>query len=420
VVIRAARTHAVPCPLERPDTLRQLLVSRGVPAAADDEELLLAARAPGHKLAVTVLSAQAAAGQALRPEQSEELAAHRHRIDRYRQAWSVVSSAAPDACVVKGSSVGARYPAGLLRAAGDMDVVCPAPQLWAAALALLQDGWHVGAFTVFPGQASASTVSGGEEILIELNQPSDTEIEEPYGVELRTVEVGTSILHPGQQPAAPLSPVAGNVLALVAERWERPFRTRDVYDLAVLHEHLDAGERASLAAGLTATGLWPEMRELSALLRRSGLRPAPDLPGSQRSARWARAARLARSAVRWSHPVRVLGVLALTTVDSDHGTLADWVARVVHERIGARRLLNLGLPLFAVPLPSVALPSVALPSVALPSAPDLPPASAGLRLVRLGAHLVAVTPVGRFLMVAGSCPESWLAQAAGELPDAGQ
>jgi hypothetical protein len=412
VLTPAVRTHALPCPLERPDTLRQLLVSRGVPAAADDEELLRAARAPDHKLAVTLLSARAVAGQELRPEQSEELAANRHRIDRYRQAWSVVSSAAPDAYVVKGSSIGARYPAGLLRAAGDMDVVCPATQLWLAALALIRDGWHVGAFTIFPGPVSASTVpTSGREILIELNQPSDTEIEEPYGVELRTVEVGTSILHPRQQPTAPLSPVAGNVLALVAERWERPFRTRDVYDLAVLHEHLDAGERASLDAGLAATGLWPEMRELSALLRRSGLRPEPEYPDGRRPARWARAARLARSAVRWSHPVRVLGVLSLTTVDRDRGTLADRVARFVHERIGAERLLELGLPLFAVPLPPASAGAPAPAGVATP---------AGLRLVRLGAHLVAVTPVGRFLMVAGSCPESWLSRAASELSDVGQ
>lgn len=341
------------------------------------------------------------------------MAANQHRIDRYREVWSVVSGTAPDACVVKGSSIAGHYPAGLLRAAGDMDVVCPAAQLWAAARELVNDGWQVSAFSIFPAKAS-----GGEEIIIELSQPSDTEIEEPYAVELRTVEVATSILRPATRLAEPLPPVAGSVLALVAERWERPFRTRDVYDLAVLCDHLDPAERVRLSTALTTTGLWPEMRELSSLLRRSGLRAVPDLPDSRKSAWRARAARLAGSAVRWSHPVRVLGYLSMTTTDTDRGALADRLSRVVHERIGAWRLLKLGLPLFAVPLP----PASAGDSLAVPDRPG-PPAAAStpdaVRLVRLGTHLVALTPVGQFLMTAGSCQETWLTEAASAIGGAG-
>ena len=403
------------------DALRQLLISRGAPAEADDDSLLRIARAPDHKLAVTLLSARAAAGQSLRPHEQAELAANQHRIDRYREVWSVVSGTAPDACVVKGSSIAGHYPAGLLRAAGDMDVVCPAAQLWAAARELVNVGWQVSAFSIFPARTSVSRAHppgagpagnpGTPEIIIELSQPSDTEIEEPYAVELRTVEVATSILRPATRLAKPLPPVAGSVLALVAERWERPFRTRDVYDLAVLCDHLDPAERVRLSTALTATGLWPEMRELSSLLRRSGLRAVPDLPDSRKSAWRARAARLAGSAVRWSHPVRVLGYLSMTTTDTDRGALADWLSRVVHERIGAWWLLKLGLPLFAVPLPS----APAGDSLAVPDRPG-PPAAAStpdaVRLVRLGTHLVALTPVGQFLMTAGSCQETWLTEAA--------
>lgn len=402
-------TQDVSCALGRPEALRQLLISRGAPAEADDESFQRLARSPDHKLAVTLLSAEAAAGRPLRPRESAELAANRHRIGCYRKAWSIVSGAAPDAYVVKGSSIAAHYPPNLLRAAGDMDVICPAAQLWLAARELIKVGWQFSAFTIFPARAPASRPeqvgdAGELEILIELSQPSDTEIEEPYAVELRTVEVATSILRPAERLKEPLPPIAGSVLALVAERWERPFRTRDVYDLAVLCDQLDSAERTRLCAALTATGLWPEMRELASLLRRSGLRPAADLPDSRRSAWRARAARLAGSAVRWSHPVRVLGYLSLTTVDTDRGELADRLARVVHERIGAWRLLRLGVPLFAVPLPL----TPADDSLAA-STPD------AIRLVRLGAHLVALTPVGQFLMTAGSCPETWLAEAANRL-----
>lgn len=411
-------------PLGSPDALRQLLISRGVPAETDDESLLRIACAPDHKLAVTLLSARAVAGQSLRPHEQAELAANRHRIGRYREAWSVVSGAAPDACVVKGSLIAGHYPPGLLRAAGDMDVLCPANQLWPAARELVKAGWQVSAFSIYPGMASASRAHppgagpignpDTPEIVIEFSQPSDTEIEEPYAVELRTVEVATSILRPATRLAEPLPPVAGSVLALVAERWERPFRTRDVYDLAVLSDHLDPAERLRLSTALTTTGLWPEMRELSGLLRRSGLRPVPNLPDSRTSAWRARAARLAGSAVRWSHPVRVLGYLSITTADTDRGALADRLSRVVHERIGAWRLLRLGLPLFAVPLPAApAGDSLATPDRPGPSAAATTPDA--VRLVRLGTHLVALTPVGQFLMTAGSCQETWLTEAAGGL-----
>lgn len=388
------------------DALRQLMISRGAPAA-DDEALLRAARDPRHKLAVTLLSGWQASGRPLSDGQRAELAEHRHRIGRYLDVWPVIAAAAPDAYLVKGSAIAAHYPAGLLRAAGDLDVVCPAAQLWPAARRLIEAGWEFGAFTIVPGRTAPPAVRDGTDdaigghILIELSRPSDTGIDEPYAVELRTADVATSIARPAWRLAAGASfPVAANILALAAERWERPFRTRDIYDLAVLSDRLDAAEAASLRDGLTATGLWPELRELAGLLRRSGLRPAPRLP-DDRAAVWrARAARALRSAVRWSHPVRALGYLSLATVDRDRGALADRLARLVGERIGTRRLLRLGLPLFAVPLP----PGPA-PAGSPRAAPD------ELRLVQRGRHLVAVTPVGRFLMTAGACQEEWLAQA---------
>jgi len=414
-------------PLGSPDALRQLLASRGI-GAADDESLLRIARAPEHKLAVTMLSGWEAAGRSLRPEQRAELSDNRRRIDRYRSTWTVITGAAPGAHLVKGAMIAAHYPPGLLRAAGDMDVICPADQLWRAARALAAQGWQLGAFTIV--RARVGSVSGSDpddavgqpEISIELNQPSDSaDIDEAYGVELRTVDVATSLrMSAWRLSGAPMPPVAASILALAAERWERPFRSRDIYDLAVLCDHLDEAERTSLSAALTITGLWPEMRELSGLLRRSGLRPEPRLPGGRRAAWRARAVRLARMPARWSHPLRILGYLTIATVDTDRGALADRLSRVVHERIGTWRLLRLGLPLFAVPLPAVPPdpgspgdePSAERPSGATAELPDGEREPDQMRLVRRGSHLVALTPIGSFLMVAGSCQESWLEEAA--------
>jgi len=108
-----------------------------------------------------------------------------------------------------------------------------------------------------------------------------------------------------------------------------------------------------------------------------------------------RAARLRRSVALWSHPLRAAGLLVISTVDADRGVLADRMAHAVQRRIGAWRLLRLGLPLFAVPLPSVPRPDVDR-----------------LELERRGRLLIARTPIGAFLLVAGSCPQAWLEEAA--------
>jgi len=401
-------TQSGPGPLS---ALRQLLVSRGVPADASDEALLTASRAARHKLHITVLSAREAAGQQLPPDQQAELAAYRDRLERYREAWSVVRDVAPHAQVVKGWTIGEHYPPGMLRAAGDLDVVCPPGELWRAAAALIGRGWETEALTLFPASAgSAPDVSDWCHVLMEVSRPAGSDyIDEPYGVELRTADVATSLRVPARRLHGPPLPLAAaNVLALAAERWERPFRTRDVYDLAILTGQLDQAGLDALDGALTTTMLWPEMRELAGLLRRSGIGPAPRQPGDSRAAWRARAARLRRSAALWAHPLRAAGLLATSTVDTDRGARADRVAHAVQRRIGAWRLLQLGLPLFAVPLPAGAPP--ARPADA--GAPDTG-APAGLVLERRDPHLIARTPIGSFLMVAGSCPEAWLAEASG-------
>src|SRR6185312_3617705 len=117
---------------------------------------------------------------------------------------------------------------------------------------------------------------------------------------------------------------------------------------------LDRAGLEALDRALTATMLWPQLRELARLLRRSGLAAEPPaLPGGGRAAWRSRAARLRRSVALWSHPLRAAGLLVISTVDADRGALADRMAHAVQRRIGAWRLLRLGLPLFAVPLPSV-------------------------------------------------------------------
>jgi hypothetical protein len=432
-----------------PATLRQLLISRGVPADADDEALLAAARSAKHKLHITVLSARESTGQSLSPEQKAELEAYRQRLERYRAAWTIVAGAAPHAQVVKGWTIGDHYPPGLLRSAGDLDVVCRPDELWAAARALIDRGWELEALTLFPagGRSRPSgDASSWCQIALVVTRPGDCDlIDEPLDVELRTADVATSIRVPAwRHSGASMPPAAANVLALAAERWERPFRTRDIYDLAILADQLDPAGLEALDGALTATMLWPQLRELARLLRHSSLATAPDqrgggratwpylpgggratgpdqrgggraagpdqpgggratwpyLPGGRRAAWRSRSARLRHSTALWLHPLRVAGLAAISTTDADRGAMADRLAQAVQRRIGSWRLLRLGLPLFAVPLPSG-------------SRPETDGLELGLELERRGPHLVARTPIGSFLMVAGSCPQAWLDEASG-------
>jgi len=120
------------------DGLRRLLWARGVPAVATDEELIEASRDEKHKLAMTLLSAFAATGRPLSPEQEEEVGRYRDRIERYRAAWKEVHAVAPDAYRVKGDEIAQYYPEGVLRPSSDLDVVIRDPaQLWTAALRMV-------------------------------------------------------------------------------------------------------------------------------------------------------------------------------------------------------------------------------------------------------------------------------------------
>lgn len=377
------------------DVLRRLLWARGVSTVADDDQLLEASRDPKHKLGVTLLSAFAAAGRTLTADQETELGHHRERIERYRAAWKEVHAAAPGAYRVKGDEIAQYYPEGVLRPSSDLDVVIRDPaQLWAAAQRMVELGWEIGALTVVESRDTEEP-----DILLECQIHGDHEeiFGIYYGVELRTVDIPTSTRQPSFRVPDPQgSPLATNTIALLAERWERRFTSRDRLDLALMVSRYTEADQSAVAAALTATEMWPEWRELSGEIARLGW--LPDLPivraAEQQAARGTRAKRIGHGVKLWGHPVRALAFLAQITVDTDRGRLADSVASFIGNRVGARRVFDLGVPVYGVPLPDPPGPE-----------PDR------LSLVRRGRHLVATTPLGEFLLVTGSCPAEWVEEA---------
>ncbi|MET8097920.1 nucleotidyltransferase family protein [Streptomyces sp. NPDC005236] len=360
--------------------------------SASHEALLRTARDGRHKLAATLLSLWAEDGEPLTGAESAELRLHRERVEHYRLIWSRLRTVSPSAALLKGMTIAGLYPPGVLRAAGDLDVVCPEHEdLWSCARRLTEDGWEPAAFTVSPARpGDAVPLHLGAEFRSPAPEPSP----DPYAVGLFTAEIVTEVRAPAWQLTRPSrSPLAACAVALVAERWERPFRSRDLLDLALLLQHLDGTGVGQLRTDLSRTGLWPEWREAVRAMARLGWRPAVTLPRTRTAAARARLVRAARTTARWSSPVRATALIAQSGVEGEGGRLAELASDLAHRAIGARRLLGAGLPLFGVPL-------------------DDEPADR-LRLDDVGRHLVARTPLGSFLLVSGAARREWLDEAGG-------
>lgn len=370
-------------------TVRSLLVAGGADPGADRDALLAQARSPAHKLAATLLSLWERDGEPLTAQQATELAGHRDRLDRYARTWEAIGKVAPDAYLIKGFTISSLYPDGVARSAGDLDVIChDLADIWAAAAYLFEVGWEVCAFTVTaarPGDGLAYNV------MVELTLPEDDALGQPFAVGLLSAEIGTSTRVPPywlHQPQR--SPLATTMAALVAERWERPFLSRDMLDFMLLARQLGADDIAVLREHLARTLLWPEWQEARRSLARLGWQLPFDLPEAASLARQARIRRLVRDGARLVNPIRSMAFVAQRTVESEGARFAESVSDFFHERIGARHALAAGMPMFGVPVG--------------PPEPDV----AGLRLVQHGHHLVASCPVGVYLLVTGACKRGWL------------
>ncbi|MGC4982041.1 nucleotidyltransferase family protein [Streptomyces sp. DT193] len=358
---------------------------------ASREAVLRTARDGRHKLAATLLSLWAEDGRPLTEAERAELRLHRERVDHYRRIWSRLRTAAPGASLLKGMTIAGLYPPGVLRAAGDLDVVCPGHEdLWNCARHLTANGWDLAAFTVSPARTGDGVPL---HLGAEFRSPAPEPSPDPYAVGLFTAEIVTEVRAPAWQLTRPShSALAACAVALVAERWERPFRSRDLLDLALLLQHLDDTGVRQLRTDLARTGLWPEWREALRAMARLGWRPAVTLPHTRRAAVRARLLRAAHATARWSSPVRAPALIAQAGIEGEGGRIAELASDLAHRGIGARRLLGAGLPLFGVPVDDERTDR--------------------LRLHDVGRHLVARTPLGSFLLVSGAARREWLDEAA--------
>ncbi|MFG1942874.1 hypothetical protein [Nonomuraea sp. NPDC048826] len=327
-------------------------------------EVLYVARRTQPSLVATLLSAWEREGRPLSPTLAHELEQQRGRMAFYRDQWERL----PDRPVsLKGLEFADRYPGGLVRYMNDLDLWVPdRDRLWELTGWLLAEGWSM-------HTASFVRLGGAPQVVVSLRRLPDDPYALPYGIELSTLAyIGDGIVAP-HRAHAPADPVVKNLLALLYERFEQPYRVRDLIDAALLLGGADEATLARCAPAVGAWELWPEYAELARLLRQSPF-AVPDLPGERRAqVRRSRSRRRARVLRGLRRPLR----LAATTLQLRRPGAA------ILDRLSPRAALEAGLVLFALPV-------------------EGGERTDALTLREYGGAMWAHTPVGRFILVHGT------------------
>jgi hypothetical protein len=331
-------------------------------------------------LAATLYSAWQAEGVSLNPALRYDLDAAVARIGYYRSIARDLAARAPGLTAIKGLEVANLYPDGLIRAMNDLDYVAAEHDLWQAVTILAADGWDL-------DTAAFSRSGGALQVMVSLRRPHEDPYQPPYGVEVATYYSSGDLA--GVPPVLSLpehwrAPAIRNTLMLLYERFEQPYRARDLIDVTLLLDSAGAGEVTELHRAVGALRLLPEYAELATLVGRAGLGPLPDPPGGVLARRAARASRMARSAGLLRRPIAgTARHLQRRHVFGDPGRAEGLAWTAAQRLLPAARGVRAGLVGFGLPL-------------------DGPMPGVTAAVVRSKGKLAWVdTPVARFALTVG-------------------
>lgn len=227
----------------------------GVPEHAPPWLLVRAAREKEDSLPQLVLSLLERDGVVLGSGSADELRRARERHETYLHVASAVLSEVP-ARIIKGPSIASRYPAGLVRPVGDLDLVVPDEEvLWRTVKLVLRHHRTAEAHVTLFGHPD-------RHVLVSLTWPADDPVLDP---ELK-VEVCTAALAGDGRavrirPVLPENQALANLLALAEERFQRAFGVKDVVDVLVL-DRAELPSVAEIVDTVEAYQLAPELAEL--------------------------------------------------------------------------------------------------------------------------------------------------------------
>ncbi len=331
--------------------------------------------------AATLFSAWQAEGIALNAALREDVESAASRVGFYRSVAAELTKQVDSLTTIKGLEVAALYPAGLVRYMNDLDFITPSEDdLWRAVGWLTDEGWET-------DTATFSFLEGSLRVMVSLRKQNEDRFRLPYGIELATYyTLGDQGGIPPiiELPARWQVPAVKNSIMLLHERYEQPFRARDLVDAALLHESMGEPERRALREAVAELNLAVEYAELVRLVNQAGLADLAPLPGGRWVTARTRAVRLTRGAGFFAKPVTGTGrhlQRRLMMAKPGRAEKAAWelVQRRLHPATAIRGgLLGFGLPL---------------------GGPRSEVASAVLR--RRGDLAWVDTPAGRFLLTVG-------------------
>jgi hypothetical protein len=202
-----------------------------VPAGTDLAPLAAAAKQEHPTLDRLVYSVAAASGQTLPEEVTRGLDHVRARARTFARLADVARAASPNVQEVKGAVIAKRYPAGLVRPVGDLDLVADGEHdLWRAATAIAELGQLSFADLTFFGRP--------RQTVLTLEWPANDELTEQQliGVDLSTAAFAGDFDRVPPVQRLPADEWAAALLSVAEERFQRPFQTKDLVDVHVLDQ----------------------------------------------------------------------------------------------------------------------------------------------------------------------------------------
>jgi len=192
----------------------------------------------------------------------------REYLERVRRSVAILHaageklSAAHGASVIKGPRIAAHYPAGLLRQSGDTDLVASdEATLWACVLDLSASHGAV------PQGVNLLQSANAVHLVVAMKWPAEEPLlDKPLGADISTCAFSGDTRGVPVRAPVPADDDLCSLFAVAEERFQRPFRAKDLLDLVVLADvlHRRFGDRLTevvprLAADLC---LAPELRQL--------------------------------------------------------------------------------------------------------------------------------------------------------------
>jgi len=218
------------------------------------EMLVYAARKDHRRLHTLLLSALAKEGVVLGSGARDELRRAYERDRDYQEVYRAVAETT-QCRVLKGQRLAERYPAGLRRPVGDLDLVLPNEEaLWAGLRRAqhMRDVSHI--LLALHGE-------GGCELTAEIHWPSeDNVLDGDASAEFNTAALPGNFGTVGPCAVLPEDEWTASLLGLAEERFQRPFGLRDVLDVHVLAASMSPAQ--TVVDTVRSYGREPEILEL--------------------------------------------------------------------------------------------------------------------------------------------------------------